>query len=139
MTPFRFSCSLKVRYADLDAQGHVNNATYFTYMEQARFEYMAALGLWRPGQDFMSVGTIVAEATCTYKRPILLGQTVDVAVRTARIGNKSATMEYRLTVDGAEAATGRSVQVAFDYVSGQSIPVPDDWRRLVTEFERENL
>lgn len=139
MTDFKFSIPIKVRYADLDAQGHVNHATYFTYMEQARFEYMTTLGLWRPGQDFLSVGTIVAEATCTYKRPILLGQTVEVAVRTARLGRKSTILEYRLMVSGDEVATGQTVQVAYDYVAGQSIPIPADWRQKAIAFEGEGL
>lgn len=135
MTEFRFSYPIHVRYADLDAQGHVNNAMYFTYMEQARFEYMVAAGLWQPGQDFLSVGTIVAEAACAYKRPILLGQTVDVAVRTSKIGNKSSILEYRLTVDGEEMATGRTVQVAYDYRAGRSVPIPDEWRAKVRALE----
>lgn len=135
MSGFRFSTPIRVRYADLDAQGHVNHAAYFTYMEQARFEYMASLGLWRPGDDFLSVGTIVAEATCRYQRPILLGQTVTVGVRVVSIGNKSAVMEYRLTVEDEEAATGRTVQVAYDYRAGQSIRVPDEWRAKVRAFE----
>lgn len=139
MTTFRFSTPLAVRYADLDAQGHVNNATYFTYMEQGRFEYMVAVGLWQPGQDFLSVGTIVAEATCTYKRPILLGQTVDVAVRTTRLGTKSALMEYRLTVQGEEVASGRSVQVSYDYPANRSVPIPDEWRRKIALFEGDGL
>jgi acyl-CoA thioester hydrolase len=137
MPEFRFSCPLAVRYADLDAQGHVNNAAYFTYMEQARFEYWVALGLWRPGEDFLSVGTILAEATCTYKRPVLLGQIVDVAVRTAKIGTKSAILEYRLSVAGQEVAAGRTVQVAYDYRAGASVPISDEWRQKVLAFEGE--
>jgi acyl-CoA thioester hydrolase len=138
MSTFHFSCPIAVRYADLDAQGHVNNATYFTYMEQARFEYWVALGLWQPGGDFMSVGTIVAEATCTYKRPVLLGQTVDVAVRTAKLGHKSAVLEYRLSVAGQEAATGRTVLVAYDYRAGASVPISAEWRQKVLAFEGES-
>ncbi len=135
MTHYRFSCPIAVRYADLDAQGHVNNAAYFTYMEQARFEYMVAVGLWQPGGDFLSVGVIVAEATCAYKRPVLLGQIVDVAVRTARLGNKSTVLEYRLSVAGETAATGRTVLVAYDYRAGVSIPISAEWRQKVLAFE----
>ena len=139
MTLFKFAYPMTVRYSDLDAQGHVNNATYFTYLEQGRLEYMKALGLWKPGQDFMDVGTIVAEATCTYKRPILLDEVVDVAVRTARLGTKSAVLEYRLTVAGVEAALGRTVQVAYDYRAGVSIPIPPAWRAAVLAFEGDTL
>lgn len=139
MSLFKFTHTLRVRYADLDAQGHVNNAVYFTYMEQARLEYLLALGLWRPDHDFLSVGTIVAEATCTYKRPILLGETVVVGVRTARLGNKSSVLEYQLTVAGVEAAAGRSVQVAYDYRANASLPIPAAWRAAVMAFEGETL
>lgn len=137
MTRFRFSIPIPVRYADLDAQGHVNNATYFTYMEQARLEYLIALGLWQPGDDFLGVGTIVAEATCTYKRPILLGQPVVVGVRTTRLGNKSLVLDYQLSVAGQEVATGRSVLVAYDYRVGASIPISAAWRAKVLAFEGE--
>lgn len=135
MTDFRFSCPIKVRYADLDAQGHVNNAAYFTYMEQARLEYMQALGVWREGDDFLSLGTILAEASCTYRKPILLGQTATVWVRATRLGNKSFDFEYRLMVNGEEVATGRSVQVAYDYRARQSVRLPDDWREKIRALE----
>jgi acyl-CoA thioester hydrolase len=135
MTHFYFSIPVSVRYADIDAQGHVNNAVYFSYLEQARIEYMRALGIWRVEDNFLSIGTIVAEATCSYKRPILLGEAVLVWARVSRIGTKSYDFEYRITTNGAEAATARTVQVAYDYATSQSIRVPDDWREKVRTFE----
>lgn len=136
MPDFRFSVPIAVRYGDLDAQGHLNHAKYFTYMEQARFQYIVAAGLWDPAaHDFNAVGQIVAEAACTYKRPVLLNQLVEVAVRTVRLGSKSMEMEYRLTVAGSEVAAGRTVQVAYDYVRQSSVPVPDDWRGKLAAFE----
>src|SRR3990172_11574677 len=61
MPTFRFSHPIEVRYADLDPQRHVNNATLFSYLEQARARYLARLGLW-DGKDFDDIGIIVAEA-----------------------------------------------------------------------------
>jgi len=135
MTHFRFWFEMPVRYSDLDAQGHVNNAVYFSFLEQARIEYMRALGIWRVEDNLLSIGTIVAEATCTYKRPILLGQTVRIGARVTRLGNKSYDFEYQMLVNGVEAATARTVQVAYDYATGQSIRVPDDWREKIRAFE----
>ena len=135
MTEFRFSTSIRVRYSDLDAQGHVNSARYFTFMEEARLHYAQALGLWTAVKDFMGVGQIVAEATCTYIQPVFLGQTVDVAVRIARMGTKSMTTEYRLTVGADEVATGRTVQVTYDYQNQRSIPIPDAWRQRIEAYE----
>jgi acyl-CoA thioester hydrolase len=139
MPDFRFSTPIIVRYSDLDAQGHMNHARYLTFMEEARFHYARALGLWTDMDDFNAVGQIVAEASCTYLRPVKLGQTVEVAVRTVRLGHKSLEMAYQLSVDGAVVATGRTVQVAFDYGSQRSIPVPAAWRELIAAFEGEAL
>ncbi len=135
MSGFRFSTVIPVRYSDLDAQGHLNHARHFSFMEEARFQYLRASGLWADAQGFDAVGQIVAEASCTYKRPVLLGQTVEVAVRVSRLGHKSLEMEYRLTVGGEEVATGRTVQVAYDYVNHCSMSVPQDWRDRIATLE----
>jgi len=137
MDDFRFKTQLEVRYSDLDAQGHLNHARYFSFMEQARFKYIMALGLWQPDEtpDFQGVRQIVAEAACTYKRPVQLDEIVEVWVRTSHIGNKSLIMEYRLTVNETEVAIGRTVQVAYDYAASKSIPIPAAWRTAVEAFE----
>ncbi len=133
---FRFSCPLEVRYGDIDAQGHVNNAKYVTYMEAARFKYFTHLGLFQPGMPWDQVGVIIAEVQCVYKAPVHYPQTVQIYVRTAQVGNKSFTLHYRLErADGELAMLGRSVQVAFDYPGNQSMRVPDDWRARLTAFE----
>jgi acyl-CoA thioester hydrolase len=134
--PFRFYHPIEVRYGDIDAQGHVNNARTFTYMEQARVRYVQHLGLW-DGRDFKTIGIILAEAACTYKAPILLTQRLRVGVRTSRIGTKSIEFSYSIedSDSGQVMAIGRTVQVAYDYRLGVSIRVPEDWRRIIETFE----
>ena len=136
MPEFRFYHPTEIRYGDLDPQGHVNNAAYLTYMEQARLKYYERLGLFQ-GNDFLSMGVILAEATCTYVAPILYGTSIHVGVRTVRLGNKSFRMEYAIEDQGTGAtlATGRTVQVAYDYHARQSIPIPQTWRQVLTDFE----
>ena len=136
MPEFRFYHPIEIRYGDRDPQGHVNNAAYLTYMEQARLKYYERLGLFQ-GNDFLSMGVILAEATCTYVAPILYGTSIHVGVRTVRLGNKSFQMEYAIEDQGSGAtlATGRTVQVAYDYRSRQSIPIPQTWRQVLTGFE----
>jgi acyl-CoA thioester hydrolase len=135
MPDFNFSHRLEVRYGDIDAQGHLNNAKFITFMEHARFKYVEQVGLWRPAQGYENLGQVVASVSCDYRRPVKLGQVVEVAVRVARLGNKSLEMEYRLTVDGVEVALGRSVHVAYDYKTERSMPVPTRWRELIGQFE----
>lgn len=134
--PFRFFHPIEVRYGDLDPQRHVNHAKYFTYMEMARAKYIEQLGLWQ-GRDFDRLGMIVAQASCDYKQAIRYGQRVRVGVRTVRLGNKSLELDYRIEdeADGAELATGKTVMVAYDYIKGQSMPIPEAWRRAIEDFE----
>ncbi|MGA2111878.1 MAG: thioesterase family protein [Anaerolineales bacterium] len=136
MGPFRFHHSIEVRYGDLDAQGHVNNARYFTYLEQARVHYLQHLGLWDL-LDFREIGVILAQVSCTFCQPIRLQDPIRVGVRVGAIGTKSLTTEYRIETypEGKEMATGQAVLVAYDYHHGVSIPVPERWRSVISKFE----
>ena len=136
MPSFRYYHPIEVRYGDLDPQGHVNNARYLTYMEQARISYIQQLGLWQ-GDSFLDVGVILADAQVTFMESIQYGQPLRVGVRVSRLGVKSLTMEYQIedAGDGRALATGATVLVAYDYRRGRSLPLPDDWRRILTEYE----
>ncbi len=136
MSSYQFFHPIEIRYGDLDPQGHVNNAKYLTYMEQARIQYIKNLGLWK-SNSFLDVGIILAEARVTYRVPIQYGTEIKVGVRVSRLGNKSLDMEYSLqdSATGREMANGSSVLVAYDYRSQQTIPIPDDWRLKIATFE----
>lgn len=136
MDTYRFTHPVEVRYGDLDPQGHLNNAKYLTYIEQARINYLRHLELW-DGGSFMDIGIILADAQITFRASIQFGQPVNVGVRIARMGNKSLTMEYTLAHrdNGEIFATARTIQVAYDYYQGKTIAIPDEWRDRITQFE----
>ena len=137
MSEFRFFHPVDVRYGDLDPQGHLNNAKYLTYFETGRIQYLVRLGLFKPGDTFMNVGIIMADAHVNFKAAVAYGTNVRVGVRIARIGNKSMTSEYVIldANTGEELATGSSVLVAYDYQEGKTRPISDEWRRIIGEFE----
>lgn len=136
MSSYRFYHPIEVRYGDLDPQGHLNNAKYLTYMEQARIQYIRALGLWR-SDTFLDIGIILAEITITFKSLVLFGLPVRVGARVTRLGNKSMDMIYVMedASDGRELANGTSVLVTYDYTSGKTIPIPEHWREAIQSFE----
>ena len=136
MEEFRFYLPIQVRYGDLDPQRHVNNSRFFTYMEQGRVSYFQHLGLW-DGVDFDHMGIILLEMKISFHEPITYGQSIRVGVRTEKLGNKSLEVITIIedTASGKEVARGRSVLVAYDYLSGQSMVIPDEWRKVVQEFE----
>jgi acyl-CoA thioester hydrolase len=139
MELFHFYHPIEVRYGDLDPQGHVNNARYLTYMEQARVSYLRHVGLWNGG-SFIDIGIILADVHLTFRTPIQFGDPVRVGVRIARLGNKSMQSEYRIedARDGREFASGSSVLVAYDYRNGSTVPIPEEWRSKITEFEHHD-
>ncbi len=114
--------------------GHVNNAVYLTYFEQARFAHwrsLAGAGLTESPGDLP--GVILARVEVDYRMPARYGETLEVRIGLAGIGRTSFTYEYEtVNAGGALVATGRSVQVMFDYTKNTPVPVPDDIRRLLT-------
>jgi acyl-CoA thioester hydrolase len=130
---FRFSTTLEVRWRDLDPMGHVNNAVYFTYLEQTRVHYLRELGL--VPSDPTGIGFIVAEASCQFKSPLELGECVTIYIRVSELRNSSFIFEYRMEADGRLVATARSVQVCYDYQVQRPTPIPDQWREAIAAYE----
>jgi acyl-CoA thioester hydrolase len=137
MADFRFYHPIEVRYGDLDPQGHVNNAKYLTYFEQARIAYWIDLGFFTKDQSFMEIGIILADVHITYLEPIYFGQKIKVGVHVARLGNKSMTWEQNIidVESDKELAKGEIVIVAYDYKEEKTILIPQEWREKIIEFE----
>jgi len=136
MTDFQFHTPITVHYSDLDTQWHVNNAHFFSFIEQARVSYLVELGLFK-GQNFLDFPIIVADAHMTYRQPIPFGATVDVGVAVTKIGNKSLTFEYSILDPAHEKvyATAETIMVMFDYRKNVTMAVPQDWRERISGFE----
>ena len=137
MSNFRFYHPIEVRYGDLDPQGHLNNAKFVTFFEQARIQYIRHLGLYKEGQSFMEIGVILADVHVAYRKPVEWGVPVKVGVRISKVGTKSMTVEQNVVhaETGEVYAEGEVVMVAFDYYQNKSIPVPQEWRDAVNKFE----
>ncbi len=135
MEGFNHVIAISVRSRDIDAWGHVNNAVYFTYLEQARVEYLMRVVLETNQHGPGGLSVILAEACCSFKRPITYGQSVQVGTRAVRLGKSSLRLEHRIEADGELAATGHSVVVHYDYQAGRSVPLPDLYRNRVQSFE----
>ena len=121
-----FEHELEVRFRDCDSFGHVNNAVYLTYLEQARFAYWQRLS----GQFGTVRNIILARVECEYRKPAVAGDRLVVRLRVTTIGNSSFTLEYEIVNAKTRelVAQARSVQVTYDYVAGRSVPIPDDMR-----------
>lgn len=124
---------IEVRFRDLDVLEHVNNAVYATYLETARLRYLSTVGIGNPPRPTM----MVARLEIDYRHSILFGQRVEVGIRVSELGTKSFAFSYEIRAEGELAATGRSVQVWFDFAANQSARVPDEVREKIRTFEIE--
>jgi len=134
---FRHRASLQVRFRDIDAFGHVNNAVFFSYVELARIRYL--LDVLRPETSFDELPLILARVELDFRSPIQFGDEVAVETRVDSIGRTSFRMTHRMTAgtggDARLAADVQTVLVAYDYAGARPIQVPDDWRRRIGDFE----
>ncbi len=124
-----FSTDIEVRFSDLDAYGHVNNAVFFTFLETARTKL-----LLNSFPEFQSTGLLflVARAECDYKSPIELSDRVVVLMRLARIGNSSFDIDYTLhNGDGTIFAKAKTVMVCYDRQLGKTVRVPERFKRAL--------
>ena len=109
------------RFRDCDAMGHVNNAVYSTYLEEARIGVLGGLS------DF-----ILARVEIDFRSELRAGEEVEIGTRCPRIGTKSFELEHELRANGRVVASARSVLVAYSYERGESVSVPDELRRRLT-------
>ena len=135
---FRHRTRVEVRFRDLDAFGHVNNAVTTSYVEHGRIRYLRdVLGFSPVGEMPM----ILAMIQVDYVTPIYFGEYVEVASRVDWIGTTSLAMSHRLSAgeDEHEVARATSVLVAYDYAESKPMPVPQEWRSTLTEYEGRDL
>lgn len=138
MTNFNFTHPVEVRYGDLDPQGHLNNAKFLTYFEQARIFYFIKLGLFKPGISFLDIGVIMADVHLAFHAPVMFGMDIHVGVKTTRLGNKSFDVQQSVIehASGKEMCSGQVVLVTYDYHTSQTTSIPSEWREKISQFEK---
>lgn len=142
LSDFRFHHTLRVRYAEVDAQAVVFNAHYLTYFDVAHTEYMRATGydyageVARSGLDFHLVKSVVE-----YRQPIVFDQLIDIWVRVARIGRTSLSNLFEIHATGADnlLAQGETIMVCADMATHRPVPVMASFAEAVTRFEGRTL
>lgn len=136
---YKFRTPIHVRFSDIDAVGHVNNAIYLTYFEIARFNYWKHAIDWNLSEH----GIIVGRAEVNYVKPINLYDEVACYVRVVRIGNSSFDVMQILvknTPTGEEiCTTGKTVCISYDYSANKSVPIPAREREQMIAYDEPRL
>ncbi|MDR0667152.1 MAG: acyl-CoA thioesterase [Prevotellaceae bacterium] len=130
---------IQIRFSDIDGVGHVNNVKYSDYFDVGRLHYFKeALGRapdWGGGQTLVLVHT-----EANYRRPTFLYDAIEVQTTVVEIGERSVHMQQRIVdARGVVRVEGASVLSTFDRETGQSFPMPDEWREKIRQFEAGRL
>lgn len=118
MTEFPWVMHEHVRFRDRDSMGHVNNAVYSTYLEQARIAILGGLDPF-----------ILARVEIDFQAELRASNEVEVRSRCAHVGTKSFTLEHEIWAGERRVAVAKSVLVGYDYDAGASVPLTENQRR----------
>lgn len=125
-------CEIAVRWGDMDAYGHVNNALYMRYLEEARVQFLASIGA-----DMRGNGTdpVIINVGCTFLRPVSYPATVIIKSYVGEIGRSSFMIWYEVsTTDNPDqlCSEGYSKVVWMDHQTGRSVPLPEIIRNAIS-------
>lgn len=127
-------CPIHVRWDDLDAFGHVNNAAYLTFVQEARADFT-----WysraRQGERPILADMVVARAEVDFIEPIYEGGIeVDIAISVTRLGTSSFELLYVVSRDDTTFAKVKTVQVAVSMETKKSRPLNDEEREFLSRY-----
>ncbi len=117
MSDWQWIRTERVRFGDCDPMGHVNNATYSTYLEEARIQALGGLSSF-----------ILARVEIDFRSELRAGEEIEVRTRCSRIGTKSLDLEHEIHANGRLAAQAKSVLVGYDYDAGGSVELSESLR-----------
>ena len=130
----KYTSKVDVRWADLDAFGHVNNALYLTYAELARVDWGGRQFAPKEGSSVL-VEMTVAHSEVDYLLPITkFGVDYDVNLWVESIGNTSFTVAYEVVKDGVVYAKMKTVQVMIDLAKMKSRPIKENEREFLSKY-----
>lgn len=124
MEGFDFVHRETVRFRDVDSMGHVNNAVFLTYLEEARIAYLLPFGAEVENM-------ILARVEIDFRAPLRMGDEIEIGVRPSKVGTKSFGLEYEVRSGDTLAAEAKTVIVSFDYESGRTVELPQAWREAL--------
>ncbi len=131
---FRVATRIKVRYADLDTLQHVNNASYLSYLEEARIEYIEKV--WDFDKKTLDFGVVVAHISIDYIAPILITDELKVYTRCVKIGTKSFTFESVFITNDQQIAAKSNVVLVTVNKDGIPVEIKEEPREKLREFEK---
>lgn len=136
---FTVALKLRIDWSELDYFGHVNNVSFFKYIQASRVNYWDQVGL-TASHRATNIGPMLASSKCDFKRPLFYPGNIDILSRVEFIGNTSFSIVHRILDDQGEvAAEAQDVMVMFDFNKNEKIPFPPDLRSKIEALEKRTF
>lgn len=121
---FMHEIQVNVRFSETDALGHINNTSYFIYLEEARIRFIEALGF---NMNTEAWNFILASTKCDFLSQGYFNQTLMIKTYVSKIGTKSFQIEHDIIDAKTDKliAKGNAIMVCFDFEKQQSEPLPE--------------
>jgi acyl-CoA thioester hydrolase len=123
-----------LRFRDIDAMGHVNNAVFFTLFEEGRKAFLERVFHIVNPADYPF---ILARLSCDYLKPVRLEDSIAVHVWIGEVGKKSFIFKYNIVdrhEDESIYAAGESTMVLFDYKENKTVPISSEILEKLEEY-----
>ena len=131
---YRHVLPLQIRFNDVDKFGHVNNTVYFQFYDTAKTDYIATVC---KGVDWERLAIVVVKIEAEFVSQIKGDDHIAGRTRIVKIGNKSFHLEQDVIDTDTLEVKSRclSVMVLYDLERQQTIPLPDEWRKAISNYE----
>jgi acyl-CoA thioester hydrolase len=127
---------IQVTWGEMDSFGHVNNIYYFRYFETTRVHFFHEIGLLQYMKE-TGIGPILAETSCTFKKPIFYPNTLTVGSGIRSVGKDSFYMDYCISSEQSGiSATGEARIVMYDYNRARKTDIPHRLKSTLENYKR---
>ena len=138
-TPFRHSLPLQLRFSDIDALGHLNNAMYFNLYDLGKAKYLTAVR----GEevDWNKANIVVANVNCNFLRPVYFDEHIAVQTQMLSLQERSfKLLQQIVNIDTGEIKSQcTTVMVGFDVAAACSAPISPEWHDMLCAYEGRDL
>lgn len=132
---FKITLPLQIRFSDIDALGHINNNVYFSYFDLGKVHYLQQVKA--TSVNWLEGLMVLTHVEIDYFSPIYYKEAIVVESKITGLGHKSGTFLQQIRNINTDEVKCRckSVFVSYNSHTQSSIPVPDMWRKAISEFE----
>lgn len=135
MAIYPVKLKLRLDWSEMDLFGHINNVSYFKYIQASRVNYWETVGLTKLHSN-IGIGPMLASTSCTFKKPLFYPGNIIVQASVVEMKNTSFKIHHQiLDVNHEIAAEAEDIIVMYDFKSNEKVPIPGDMRIKTEQLE----